>query len=230
MFRTCIYAALASCLSALGLHAAPVTYYFEGVLDFRAGNPDLLLGGTLANTMTGQFTFDDAASATRIEGNSNYTQHYYSNPTLIELRVDLGPVTFVSNTNEYFLVRDGFDTPSSEENDRIAFGGRDLDLSTSIGFEFSADQFNKTILTDAGIPEFSEWEAINAISRDFAIISIGDPGRISPSGFGSVRYNNVTVSRSLTDAAPVPLPAGALLLVGGLAALVGLRKRKSQDE
>lgn len=71
------------------------------------------------------------------------------------------------------------------------------------------------------------------VEDDFYLTSIDKIGVSNPEGllsFGPdilfpTRRNSVTFTVLATDATPVPLPAGGLLLAGGLVALAGLRRR-----
>ncbi|RYH06851.1 VPLPA-CTERM sorting domain-containing protein [Tropicimonas sp. IMCC6043] len=190
--------------------AATMTYYFSAEYAFGLANDDTVstiadtAEALIGTTLTGTITFDD----TFVSGDA--VRRVYAAPTITIDQMDLSgvlPFTEILLQNGEF----GFDGYTL----RSDLTGSSGDVVSSI-FMTLRDT-DETIIGDTGFPP------LPALS-EFEVTEIGFIGNVIGESNARERVNYTLTSLSTT---PVPLPAGGLLLLSGLAGLAWKRPKSA---
>ncbi len=169
---------------------------------------------------------------------------------------DIEPTTFsefstiqgtAAATNVLFAHDDGFESADPfgsrsailDTGDFVDSGPTDHGALFDFGFGalVAGESFSFDIFYGGAATETDALIALNAVGAE--VYSLGQAAN-DPLGLGLLDGDNPTntfifgfagvggvVVPDPTDPSPIPLPAGGLLLIGGLAALAGLRRRKA---
>lgn len=159
--------------------------------------------GVAGVTMTGMFSFNDALLGTGPIGGSD----------LDSLMIEV----FLNGASQgsWNLFADGFDTPATQAD-----------------FNFNFDTTTGT-LAQGGVSDGPNGQDWNVETGGTGCTTVGFSSRsdaqtlcLGGNFFGAIPISQANLTATPKPSAPIPLPAAAPLLAGGLAALAMLRRRR----
>ena len=210
--------------------ATPVRYEFAGlVTGVSQTSPDTLPSAIVSNlsTFTGHFSYDDNALDTSPLDPQigNYAGGALSISLLIDevygfLRTDglLNNTLFIENDSL------GHDPPGSGDFFEIAFGDQTQFLGPPTLFDPTLTTGDLLVLMIDSTESALDSDILKGMVLDLA--AFADRRQVVVRGSSNTSGNEFQISGVLTALVLIPEPCTALLLGGGLAALVVLRRRQ----
>lgn len=228
--RTFVAAAAVSLGLASAAQAATYQAVFTGL---QNNNGALSALGAEAGATTMTFTWDVDETAAPLSGpytyrNSYYNYYEYSYVYLPyeSFTVSVGGVSLSgdpsNSTNDFIFVRDGTRDGRYNIYDQFqVYSDVNIDLSNGWVvdfFRFYAYDYDETLLSGLDHPTVSEISSLDYFMRGEI--------RLYNAASGTYAHLFSQTAPTITEISAVPLPAGAPLLIGGLAALGLIRRRK----
>ncbi|MEM6310887.1 MAG: VPLPA-CTERM sorting domain-containing protein [Pseudomonadota bacterium] len=173
--------------------------------------------GTVAGDSSGLVSLGDAVSFelvydTSVAGTPRSFQSTNYLGAFVSASVSFGAQTFTAASADLLLVFDGF-VEDSFDFESSSFAST-FGANTTI--DFAARDFSRSVFTDQSLPT----GPLSLADFTSVFVTVGDR-----SGAQSNAFTAQITALTFAPVAAVPLPAGGLLLLGGLGALALTRRR-----